>query len=175
LTFFAIRVSDVPLLKGGHEEMAIENRNLKAGTRLVANYKKQTYVCSVEAAKGGEGVAYVLEDGSRHKSPSAAAMKVMGGKAVNGWRFWSLEGEEPAPTAADRPEKPAKEPKPKKSRKLIYRSPNQQRVAEGKTRWFCTACMKSFVVDGSQEPQVCAEGHRIDDPELTGSAGAAEE
>ena len=72
--------------------MAIENRNLEAGTRLVANYKKQRYVCTVEAE--GEGVAYVLEDGTRHKSPSAAGMKVMGGKAVNGWRFWSLEGEE---------------------------------------------------------------------------------
>jgi hypothetical protein len=138
----------------------------------VANYKKQRYVCSVEAES--EGVAYVLEDGTRHKSPSAAAMKVMGGKAVNGWRFWSLEGDEKAVTT-HKPERAAKEPKAKKAWKLIYRSPNQQRVAEGKTRWFCCACMKSFVVDGDDEPQVCPEGHRIDDPELTGSVSAGEE
>ena len=51
--------------------MSIENRDLPVGTRLVANYKKQTYVCTVEAGEGDEGVAYVLEDGKRFKSPSA--------------------------------------------------------------------------------------------------------
>ena len=61
--------------------MVIENRNLEAGARLVANYKKSRYVCTVEAAEEGEGVVYVLEDGSKHKSPSAAGSKVMGGKA----------------------------------------------------------------------------------------------
>src|SRR5687767_11568723 len=87
--------------------MTIENRNLAIGTRLVATYKKQTYVCTVEAA--GEGLAFVLEDGSRHKSPSAAGSKVMGGGAVNGWRFWSVDGAAPA-----KPEKPAKAEKPEK-------------------------------------------------------------
>ena len=82
--------------------MAIENRNLEAGTRLVANYKKQRYVCTVAAAEGGEGVVYVLEDGSRHKSPSSAGMRVMGGGAVNGWRFWSLEVEAPEPDGVDK-------------------------------------------------------------------------
>ena len=72
--------------------MAIEDRNLPVGTRLVANYKKQTFVCMVEAGEGDDGLAFVLEDGSRHKSPSAAGSKVMGGGAVNGWRFWSVEG-----------------------------------------------------------------------------------
>ena len=151
--------------------MAIEDRNLKAGTRLVANYKKQRYVCTVEEAEGGEGVVYVLEDGSRHKSPSAAGMKVMGGKAVNGWRFWSVEGDtqEPKPEAA---EKPAKG---RKGRKLIYKAPNQQGIAQDKTRWFCTACMKSFVQDGQDEPLACPEGHAINDPELTSAPGAASE
>ena len=64
--------------------MAITNRDLPAGTRLVANYKKVRYVCTVEAGEGDEGVAFVLENGSRHKSPSAAGSRVMGGKAVNG-------------------------------------------------------------------------------------------
>jgi hypothetical protein len=142
--------------------MAIENRNLEVGTRLVANYKKQAYVCTVEPAEEGEGVVFVLEDGTKHRSPSAAGSKVMGGKAVNGWRFWSLDGEE----------KPAKEPseKParaKKARKAIYKTPNQQGVAEGKTKWFCTTCMKSFVKDGHDEPQTCPEGHSINALEET--------
>ena len=34
--------------------------------------------------------------------------------------------------------------------------------------------MKSFVAEGDAEPQVCPEGHLIDDPELTGSVGALE-
>ena len=72
--------------------MAITNRDLPEGTRLVASYKKQTFVCVVE--KGEEGkLAFVLEDGRRFKSPSSAASAVMGGSAANGWRFWSLEGE----------------------------------------------------------------------------------
>ena len=59
--------------------MTITNRNLELGTKLTATYKGMRYQCSVEAGEGGEGVAYVLEDGSRFKSPSSAAMKVMGG------------------------------------------------------------------------------------------------
>ena len=51
----------------------------------------------------------------------------------------------------------------------------EKKVAEGKVRWFCTACMKSFVQDGDGEPQVCPEGHRTDDPELTGKVGASAE
>ncbi|MPZ49032.1 MAG: DUF2924 domain-containing protein [Dehalococcoidia bacterium] len=173
LTSAADRVSDVPPQERRLAKMPIENRNLLVGTRLVANYKKQRYVCTIEAAEGGEGVVYVLEDGTRHKSPSAAGSKVMGGGAVNGWRFWGLEGEEPA--AATEPAAAAAKPaKARKSRKLIYKLPNQAGVAEGKTKWFCTACLKSFVVEGDSEPQVCPEGHLIDDPELTGSVGTVE-
>ncbi len=70
--------------------MAIENRNLPAGTRLVANYKKQAFACTVEAEADGK-LAYVV-DGKRYKSPSSAGSAVMGGSACNGWRFWSVEG-----------------------------------------------------------------------------------
>ncbi len=149
--------------------MAIENRDLPVGTRLVANYKKTRYVCTVEAGEEGEGLAFVLEDGSRHKSPSAAGSKVMGGKAVNGWRFWSLEGDEPAPIQEAKPEKKARGSR-KKSTKVIFKTPRQE-VAEGKWSWFCSACMKSFVVEDEEEPQQCPEGHRIDDPELSAPAG----
>ena len=149
--------------------MAIEDRNLAAGTRLEATYKKVRYICTVEAEADGKP-AYVLEDGKRFKSPSSAASAVMGGSAANGWRFWTVEGEEP--TAAEA--KPAKaKAKGEKAKKLIYRIPNQQGVGEGKSRFWCTACMKSFVIDGSETPEACPEGHRIDDPELT--APVAEE
>jgi len=146
--------------------MAIENRNLAVGTRLVANYKKQAYVCTVEAAEEGEGVVFVLADGRKFKSPSAAGSAVMGGKAVNGWRFWSVEGEAPRPEDAGE----TGMPKPRsgsKAKKLIYRIPNQRGVAEGKSRFFCTACMTGFEAEGDQPPAVCPGGHRADDAELT--------
>ena len=79
--------------------MAITNRDLPVGTRLVADYKKAHYVCVVEAGEDGKK-AFVLEDGKRYKSPSSAASAVMGGSAANGWKFWSLEGATPAANAA---------------------------------------------------------------------------
>jgi hypothetical protein len=78
----------------------IEDRILQVGTRLVANYKKQTYVCTVESAEEGEGIVFALQDGKKFKSPSVAASAVMGGQAANGWRFWSVEGAEPRPASA---------------------------------------------------------------------------
>src|SRR6185369_349904 len=72
--------------------MTIENRNLEPGTRLVANYKKVQHVCTVEPGEEEGTIAYVLADGKRFKSPSAAAVAITG-VAQNGWRFWSLEGE----------------------------------------------------------------------------------
>ena len=63
--------------------MPIEDRNLGIGTRLTARYKGTVYTSVVEAGEEGE-IAFVLEVGRRFKSPSAAAMAVMGGKAVNG-------------------------------------------------------------------------------------------
>ena len=139
--------------------MAIENRNLEVGTRLMANYKKQAHVCTVEAGEGGEGIAFVLADGKRFKSPSAAAVAITG-VAQNGWRFWSLEGEAPAA-------KPEGEPKPAKARsgkgkKTLYKIPNGK-IAEGKNRWFCVSCMKSFLVDDDAVPAACPEGHAMED------------
>jgi hypothetical protein len=144
----------------------IENRNLLVGTRLVANYKKQAYVCTVEAAgEGEEGVAFVLEDGKRFKSPSAAGSAVMGGKAVNGWRFWSLEGEAQAAseTDAEAEAKPARAKGGGKGKKTIYRVPPGPNLGEGKSRWFCVACMKGFVIDGTDAPAACPEGHPMED------------
>ena len=68
--------------------MGIENRTLKAGTKLVARYKGQGH--SAEVVKTGDGLGYRLEDGRGFKSPSSAGSAVMGGKACNGWKFWSI-------------------------------------------------------------------------------------
>ena len=69
--------------------MAIENRDLKAGTKLVAKYKKEEYRAEVIAGEEGK-VKYRLTDGKEFKSPSSAGTAITG-KACNGWAFWSLE------------------------------------------------------------------------------------
>ena len=71
--------------------MPITNRTLPAGTVLAGRYKGQTYRCTVLEHEGT--LAFALEDNSIHKSPSAAASKIMSGASVNGWRFWTLEVE----------------------------------------------------------------------------------
>ena len=119
-------------------------------------------------AEEGEGTVFVLEDGKRYKSPSSAASAVMGGKAVNGWRFWSVEGAEPkAREGGERPEGTGREAK-----RLVYRVPNQKGIAEGQSRWFCRACMKGFVAEGDGQPEACPEGHR-GEPELTAGEEAS--
>ena len=143
--------------------MAIENRDLPAGTRLVANYKKQRYVCVVEAGEEDK-LVFALEDGRRYKSPSSAASAVMGGSAANGWKFWSLEGDAPKTEAT---EKPTKETKAK-AFELFKRVPGTG-LEEGQYRIWCQACQKSFVTTEA-EPEACPEGHRADDPELTAPA-----
>ena len=136
--------------------MAIENRNLAVGTRLVATYKKQAYVCTLEQEEGKP--VFVLEDGKRYKSPSSAGSAVMGGSACNGWRFWSVAGEQPAAAPADLSDTPTSAPKPSpapRAYKLIKRTPNQQGVSEGSTRWFCSACMNGFITEGAETPEIC--------------------
>ena len=78
--------------------MSIEDRNLKPGTVLVGRHKKREHRCEVVAGEGGK-VAYRV-GGRDYASPSAAGSAVMGGVSCNGWRFWSVEGTEPATKAA---------------------------------------------------------------------------
>lgn len=134
--------------------MTIENRNLTAGTLLAGRYKGKRYECTVLE---GEGVnAYSLEDGSIHKSLSAAASKLMAGASVNGWRFWSLANE-----VEEKPAKPEKTTTiPTKTVKVIKRVPNQKGVTDGSTKWWCSACMNSFVAAGTSIPEQCVEGHQ---------------
>ena len=142
--------------------MPIEDRNLATGSSLVATYKKQRYVCRVEMSEEDQGLIYVLEDGTQHRSPSAAASTVMGGKAVNGWRFWSLADYE----LGAKGRAAEKAGRTDKAKKLNYKVPNQRGVDEGKSRWFCSACMKSFLHEGDREPEICPEDHRANDREL---------
>ncbi|HLF76428.1 MAG TPA: hypothetical protein VJB57_02970 [Dehalococcoidia bacterium] len=141
----------------------IENRNLEVGARLVANYKKQTYVCTVTAPEDGDGLLYTLADGRSFKSPSAAGSAVMGGGAVNGWRFWSLEAAEGGSAPPPEATKVSANAKPKKGKKTIYRTPPGPNLGEGKSRWFCVACMKGFVIEGTDPPAACPEGHPMED------------
>jgi hypothetical protein len=138
--------------------MSIENRDLAVGTKLVGRHKKTEYVCEVVQTE--EGVRYQLADGSLHKSPSSAAKAVMGGISANGWRFWSVEGTLPEakPSEPDKPEK-AKAEKNGRMVRQIKRLPNQRGVAEGQTKWFCSACMESFLAETGAEPEACPKGH----------------
>jgi hypothetical protein len=71
--------------------MPITNRELTAGTRLMARYKGKEHACEVVRTK--DGLRYRLKDGKEFNSPSSAGMQITGGIAVNGWRFWSVEGD----------------------------------------------------------------------------------
>jgi hypothetical protein len=95
--------------------MPIENRELAAGTRLVARYKNQDRTC--EVVETADGVRYRLDDGTEHRSPSSAGKAVTGG-ACNGWVFWSVEGtEKPKREPKVKADKPKKEPAAKKPAK----------------------------------------------------------
>ena len=91
--------------------MAIENRDLAVGTRLVARYKGTTHHATVVRGQLKDGVyvtvteegepntlGYRLDDGRGYKSLSAAGSAIMGGQACNGWRFWSVEKEDAQPS-----------------------------------------------------------------------------
>ena len=88
--------------------MSIEDRNLKAGTKLVASYKGTEY--TAEVLKTKDGLRYRLEGDREFKSPSSAGRAVMGGSACNGWRFWTVASETPEEPAAKATAPPVFEP-----------------------------------------------------------------
>ena len=134
--------------------MAIEDRNLKAGTKLVARYKGQEH--TAEVVKTEEGLRYRLEDGREFKSPSSAGSTIMGGSACNGWRFWSVSGAEAAkPEAARRAPKKAAKKNGNPGNGLITR------LEDG--RWFCSACQEPFEAPEGVEPLGCPQGHSPED------------
>ncbi len=129
--------------------MSIEDRNLAPGAKLVARYKGKEY--AAEVVKTKEGMRYRLEDGREFKSPSSAGSAIMDGKACNGWRFWSLGGDEQA------------KPKPKAKKKTRANSGNGLIERMGDGRYFCSACQEAFDAPKGVEPQGCPQGHRPED------------
>jgi hypothetical protein len=137
--------------------MPIENRELAAGTRLVARYKKQDRTC--EVVETADGLRYRLDDGTEHRSPSSAGKAAMDGVACNGWRFWSVEGTEKPkrePKAkVDKPARAEKEPaakKPAKTKAAPKKSAKAKGAKKGKAlraaasgeSYGCGACGESF-------------------------------
>jgi hypothetical protein len=124
--------------------MPIEDRNVSPGTMLVARYKGQDRTC--EAVKTEEGLRYRLDDGTEHRSPSSAGRAAMGGIACNGWRFWSVQGEEPVRREAVT--KPAKSSKPKnaatKKRGGKKGKGKAVRTAARSDAYGCGACGATF-------------------------------
>jgi hypothetical protein len=163
--------------------MAIQNRELAAGTILVAKYKGVEHRVLV-LGDHETGLGFELDGKTIYKSPSAAGSAVMGGTACNGWRFWSVEGEEQPkaerPTKTERTARTAK-PKAEKPKNgtngrtvtLIRRVPNQKGVADGSIKWFCSACMKGFVAEGTATPGACPEGHGREEADDFGEAREA--
>jgi hypothetical protein len=127
--------------------MSIEDRNLKAGTKLVATYKKQEFSCEVVKTK--DGVVYRLADGQEFKSLSSAGSAVMGGSACNGWRFWTLASEAKAKAESSASQAP-KTPKAEQTIKPMKGDP---------TRFWCSACMDSFPITEGETPTACPQGH----------------
>jgi hypothetical protein len=132
--------------------MPIEDRKMAAGTVLTARYKKQDRTC--EVVETADGLRYRLDDGTEHKSPSSAGKAAMTGVACNGWRFWSVQGTEPAPKPkAEKPAKAAPKPKakaePKKSGKAkSAKSAKKPKAARAASKsgdsYGCGVCPETF-------------------------------
>ena len=137
--------------------MAVDKQEFTVGTRLTGRYKKATY--TVEVVETGEGKRFRLEDGQEYKSLSAAGSAIMGGKAVNGWRFWSLEGEAPVQPAGA-PTEPEGRPNGKERKPPALRPmASQDGVPNGQKRWWCMACCDAFLAPASITPVGCPQGH----------------
>ena len=134
--------------------MPIENRNLAAGTRLVARYKKEDRTC--EVVETADGLRYRLDDGTEHKSPSSAGKAVTGG-ACNGWVFWSIEGTNPSKDRSKKDatakqgsaaKKPLKRKAAKKSATAQSKKPNKSKsmraAAAGDASYGCGDCDQTF-------------------------------
>jgi hypothetical protein len=167
--------------------MVIENRDLAAGTKLIAKYKGEQWRLEVlpgEPRTYGFVGKRPTDSAQVYKSPSSAGSAVMGGTACNGWRFWSVEGEANARAtvkatgkakATAKTTKPAsRKPRAQAKPAVLQRHKNQKDLGEGQVRWLCNACLKHFIVDGDATPEACPEGHRNDDPELTTPASTDE-
>lgn len=167
--------------------MAIDNKDkIKAGVKLVARYKGAIVECIVGEKDGA--LTYTVGD-QTFNSPSKAGSHAANGTSVNGYRFWSLEGELGEGRKATEPKAPkakgekaapkAKAEKaPKAANPVIKKQRKQpEGLAEGEVSYFCSACMKPFTAPTSPAPTACPEGHTeavATAPETEAEAPAAE-
>jgi hypothetical protein len=139
--------------------MVIDNRDLAAGTTLVARYRGQEHTVLV-VGDVETGLGFELDKSSIYKSLSSAGKAVMNGTSCNGWRFWSRAGEVATEMREVGAPAHATRAKPTlKTVRQISKIPNQKGVPDGQTKWFCSACQKSFLVDRKDAPGACPEGH----------------
>lgn len=142
--------------------MPVENRNLSPGTTLVATYRKQDYTCTVEDGENGKS-AYVLADGRRFTSPSAAASAITN-SSQNGWRWWSVAGTQRTrapkqPNSAKADAGKGSTHKQRKAAPLIKRLKQQTGTPDGLVAYFCSACMDGFTAPEGEIPTACPKGH----------------
>ena len=144
--------------------MAIEDRNLEPGTKLIAKYKKEEYKAEVIAGEDGK-VKYRLADGREFKSPSSAGAAITN-KACNGWAFWSVEPDSNQ-TGTEGPESSKEQDEGSENTEIqepphtagFRRVPNQKGIEEGEVRLYCDACQKSFTAPVGAPAEQCPEGH----------------
>jgi hypothetical protein len=87
-----------------------------------------------------EGIAYRL-DGKDYNSPSSAGRAVTGGVAVNGWRFWSLDGDLKPARAKAAKKAPAKKAAKKKA---AAKKGRPARAASKGDQYGCGVCGETF-------------------------------
>ena len=155
--------------------MPIHDRNLKAGSKLIGKYHKQSYKCEVMEVEGK--LRFRLEDGREFKSTSAAGMAITG-HPCDGWVFWSVETASVAPatevqqtetqpepivqatpspeTATSSESAPVLESTPVNFFKMEW----QKAVPKGQTRWHCNICNKHFLAPAGTTPDTCPQGHK---------------
>ena len=126
--------------------MTITNRNLEPGTKLTGRYKGKEYVCTVEAGEEGKLVFRLEGQEKTFNSVSSAANAITKGP-INGWAFWTREGEEAAKPEKAPPRKPAGKkdkgagkPKTRTRAKAPHRiirlHDSQEDLSEGESRWW---------------------------------------
>jgi hypothetical protein len=70
---------------------ADHEQGVDGGDTTDGSIQGKEHACEVVRTK--DGLRYRLKDGKEFNSPSSAGMQITGGIAVNGWRFWSVEGD----------------------------------------------------------------------------------
>jgi hypothetical protein len=137
--------------------MVIEKTELAAGLVLTGRYKGQEY--KVLVLGDSEPFNFELDGTTVYKSLSSAAKAAMGGgsASVNGWRFFSIAGSEPAREAPERKSKA----KAASSRTVtqIKKRRKQEGCSVAEVAWFCSACMEGFCLPTGETPEVCPKGH----------------